>query len=127
MLQNLLLTNCTRSNAVSSTNSELLIGGAINAAYYSTTGAFNGSGIAIASASFISQGQISLFFQHYTGSIRYMQLLNSGDWMGGTTSEIVADDARNGTPIAAVPYSNDGLDFIHIFCELNLAKTSACN
>lgn len=113
------LTLRDRTSTISSGNTDFLIGGAINPAYYSTTGAFNGSGIAIASASFLSEGQITLFFQHHTGTIRYMQLLNNGDWIGGTSSEIVAGDARNGTPIAAVPYDNNGKSTWHVFCEFH--------
>lgn len=85
------------------------IGGALNPAYYSTKGAFNGSGIALASQSFegTGHGSIVIYFQHHTGTIRWQQLTN-GSWLGGSPSEIVAYDARNATPIAAVAYAMNG-------------------
>lgn len=46
-----------------------------------------------------------------------MKLQQNGDWVGGTTSEVVAVDAKNSTPISAVSYSVDGVDAWHIFCE----------
>jgi hypothetical protein len=45
-----------------------------------------------------------LYYQHYTGTIRYKQL-RENDWVGGTLSEVVAFDAKNGTPISAVAYA----------------------
>lgn len=51
-------------------DTEYLIGGAIDKKYFSTTGAFNGSGIALASQSFspsgsdAAQGTIVMYFQH---------------------------------------------------------------
>ncbi|KAF2429622.1 hypothetical protein EJ08DRAFT_670910 [Tothia fuscella] len=55
-----------------------------------------------------------LYFQHYTGTIRWKQLRDS-DWVGGTQSEIVAYDAKNGTPISAVAYALNGVSMWHIF------------
>ena len=116
------LTVCDRDETASG-DTDLLIGGAINPAYYSTTGAFNGSGIAVASQSFSidaddsSEGTIFLYFQHHTGEIRYMQMTAAGEWVGGTSSEVVAVDAKNSTPISAVPYNNEGESIWHIFCE----------
>ena len=79
----------------------------------STVGAFNGTGIALASESFGSEasgngtyGLFVLYFQHHTGSIRQMQLRDSG-WEGGGQSNIVvpAENVKNGTPISAVSYA----------------------
>jgi len=85
------------------------IGGALNASYYSTKGAFNGSGIALASESFdtTTHGALNMYFQHWTGEIRYMQLDQNGDWVGGDSSSIVASNAKNGTPISAVAYASN--------------------
>lgn len=93
-----------------SISSEYNIGGSLNPAYYSTEGAFNGSGIALASQSFDASdhGDLVLYFQHHTGQIRYMQLNSAGVWEGGDTSTIVATNAKNGTPISAVSYSLQG-------------------
>lgn len=76
---------------------------------YSTVGAFNGSGIALASESFSSggYGSIVMYFQHYSGQIRSAQLSGDGSWKGGDATEIVATDAKNGTPIAAVAYARN--------------------
>lgn len=115
----------SKSSSSSTKNTEYLIGGAIDPSYYTHTGAFNGSGIALASQSFAknleegTQGAIVMYFQHHTGEIRYMQLSSSGQWLGGSPSEVVATDAKNSTPISAVAYSIGGIDTWHIFCKLN--------
>lgn len=79
----------------------------INPEYLSKTGAFNGTGIALASYSFSGggYGDINLYFQHHTGQIRSAQLTNAGTWSGGSYAEVVAVDAKNATPIAAVAYA----------------------
>ncbi|KAI9782881.1 MAG: hypothetical protein M1816_001662 [Peltula sp. TS41687] len=92
------------------------IGGSLDPAYYSKKGAFNGSGIALASQSFegSEHGSIVLYFQHHTGTIRWQQLTD-GKWLGGSQSEIVADDAKNATPISAVAYAKNNVSSWHIF------------
>lgn len=89
----------------------------MNPAYLSKSGAFNGSGIAIASYSFGSGGYgvINVFFQHWSGQIRKMQLMDDGTWQGGDSTNIVATDARNATPISAVAYALDKKSTVHIF------------
>jgi hypothetical protein len=105
-------------------NDEYLIGGVIDPSYYSQTGAFNGSGIALASQSFArdlsqgTQGAIVLYFQHHTGEIRWIQLSSTGEWHGGSSSEVVAVNAKNSTPLSAVAYSSQGVDTWHIFCVI---------
>ncbi|KAL8709878.1 MAG: hypothetical protein Q9220_005494 [cf. Caloplaca sp. 1 TL-2023] len=83
----------------------------------SRTGAFNGSGIALASQSFASggYGSIVMYFQHHTSEIRSVQLGSDGTWNGGDAREIVAVDAKNGTPIAAVAYARNNTAWWHIF------------
>ena len=80
-----------------------------NPSHLSTIGAFNGSGIALASESFGSggYGSIVMYFQHHTGQIRQAQLGSDGNWKGGDVTQIVAADAKNGTPIAAVAYARN--------------------
>ncbi|KAI7517423.1 hypothetical protein KC331_g21717, partial [Hortaea werneckii] len=101
-------------------NADYLIGGALHPSYYSTTGAFNGSGIALASQSFATdlqtgtQGSIVMYFQHHSGEIRWQQLSSSG-WIGGSASEVVAIDAKNSTPLSAVAYTTNGTSTWHIF------------
>lgn len=48
-----------------------------------------------------------MYFQHHTGQIRSAQLASDGSWKGGDATEIVAVDAKNGTPIAAVAYARN--------------------
>ena len=104
-------------------NTEYLIGGAINPAYYTDVGAFNGSGIALASQSFATalaegtQGALVMYFQHHSGEIRWIQLNNEGDWLGGSSSEIVAPTAKNSTPLSAVSFSVNGTNQWHVFCR----------
>jgi hypothetical protein len=103
------LTLCS-SNSKSNTSS-------INPEYFSKSGAFNGTGLAIASYSFGSGGYgvINVYFQHWTGQIRKLELLNNGVWAGGDATNIVATDAKNGTPISAVAYAMDGVATVSQF------------
>lgn len=89
----------------------------------SKTGAYNGSGIAFASQSFSetikngSEGVGVIYFQHWTGEIRYVMNSDAGEWVGGSSSEVVATDAKGGTPLSAVAYSVGGVNSWHIFCQ----------
>jgi hypothetical protein len=86
---------------------EYCIGGNLNAEYYSKKGAFNGSGIALAGESWnVGQRRIfTLFFQHHSGDIRQMQYGTDQLWVGGNKTNMVANDAKNGTTISAVAYT----------------------
>ncbi len=77
--------------------------------FLSTVGAFNGSGIALASESFAAggHGAITMYFQHHSGQLRSAQLASNGAWQGGDVTTIVAVNAKNGTPIAAVAYARN--------------------
>jgi hypothetical protein len=88
-------------------NPKLCIGGALDSNYISKTGAFNGSGIALAGESWNAEaGRLfTLYFQHHTGKIRYMQYTKDQQWIGGTEKETVATDAKDATPISAVSYA----------------------
>ena len=83
------------------------IGGSLDPLYYSTDGAFNGSGLALATSTFDQSGygSINLYFQYHDGSLRWIRLLEDGSWQGGGITEIIAADAKNATPIAAVAYA----------------------
>lgn len=48
---------------------------------------------------------MTVYFQHWTGEIRSIQLTPDGEWIGGTKSEVIVSDAKNATPISAVSYS----------------------
>jgi hypothetical protein len=97
-------------------SSDYYIGGAIDPKYYSKEGAFNGSGLALASQSFGSgeYGELVLYFQHYSGSIRWQRLTPDDGWLGGTASEVVATDAKNSTPLSAVAYSLNGVSTVRL-------------
>lgn len=77
--------------------------------FLSTVGSFNGSGIALASESYANggYGAIVMYFQHHTGQLRSAQLESDGTWQGGDITDVVANDAKNGTPIAAVAYARN--------------------
>lgn len=101
------------SGPTSTANPDINIGGAIDPTYYSHTGAFNGSGIAIASANFGVDSSIYVYFQHYTGEIRSFIQEADGHW---TDSNVVVNSgARNGTPLSAVAYIVNEVATWHIF------------
>lgn len=113
----------TSTTAPTATDNPYAIGGAISSQYYSTEGAFNGSGIALASQSFASDlsdaplGNLVVYFQHHSGDIRFKRLTSEGEWVGGSQSEIVASDAKNSTPLSAVAYVQNETSQWHIFCR----------
>lgn len=80
----------------------------------------NGTGLAIASYSFGSGGYgvINVYFQHWDGQLRKMQLMTDGTWQGGDVSNVVATDARNATPISAVAYDMDHVATVGYACDL---------
>lgn len=99
------------------------IGGSLNASYYSKQGAWNGSGIALASQSFPASSNdtsvhesLVLYYQHHSGEIRWQRLTSEGKWVGGSQSEIVATDAKNSTPLSAIAYVKDGTSIWRLFC-----------
>ena len=57
-----------------------------------------------------------MYFQHWSGEIRWMRHADDGQWTGGDSSTVVARDAKNNTPIAAVSYVWDGVSFWRVFC-----------
>jgi hypothetical protein len=119
--------NRAAASASSHTAEQVLIGGSLDPAYYSTTGSFNGSGIALASQSSKNRNGsldsvIALYFQHWTGEIRYMTMsYPSGTWVGGSADEVVALDAKNGTTLSAVSYLVNGTNLVHLFCACTLS------
>lgn len=63
------------------------------------------------------KGAFSLFeiyYQHWNGEIRYMQYTKEKKWRGGTSSEIVAKDAKNGTAISAVAFTLNETEYVSI-------------
>ncbi|KAI9714594.1 MAG: hypothetical protein M1812_006399 [Candelaria pacifica] len=81
---------------------------------FSTTGAFNGSGIALLD---LGSDAVNLFayYQHHTGQLRSSALVNN-KWSGGGSADIVEiSDVKNGTPIGAVSYTTAGILTWHVF------------
>jgi hypothetical protein len=91
-------------------NPQYCIGGALGSSYYTTNGTFNGSGIALAGESWNHEERkiMTVYFQHWTGDIRWIQLTPDGEWIGGGRSEVIVTDAKNATPIAMVAYALNG-------------------
>ncbi|OAK97926.1 hypothetical protein IQ06DRAFT_296188 [Phaeosphaeriaceae sp. SRC1lsM3a] len=98
-------------------NPQYCIGGSLDANYISKKGAYNGTGIALAGESWnVGQKRIfTLYFQHHTGDIRYMQYNTDRKWIGGGKSETVTTDAKPGTPLSAVAVYLNGTAYFHIF------------
>ncbi len=94
-------------------NPAITIGGAYSPEYYSNTGAFNGSGIAIATAEFYGSS-LYVYFQHYTGEIRSILQNQDGSWSDSTVV-VAADNAKNGTPISVVAYRHNLTAQWHLF------------
>lgn len=91
-------------NATSNTNATV----SKPALNLSTSGAFNGTGIALLD---LGIGSVDLFFyyQHYTGQIRASEL-RSNVWRQGQNNNIVVtSNVKNGTPISAVAYTKDAV------------------
>jgi hypothetical protein len=93
-------------------NPAFTIGGAYDPEYYSKKGAFNGSGIALASVNFGVDASIFVYYQHYTGEIRAMVLEADGTW---NDAGVVATNARNGTPISVVAFVVNDTAQWHLF------------
>jgi hypothetical protein len=94
----------------------LCIGGALNANYISKKGAFNGTGIALAGESW-NKGQrkiFTLYFQHHTGDIRFMQYGTDQKWIGGTKAQTVASDAKDASPISAVAFAINATQYVSL-------------
>lgn len=51
---------------------------------------------------------MNVYFQHWTGDIRWIQLTPDGEWVGGGKSEVIVTDAKNATPISTVSYALEG-------------------
>ena len=91
------------------------VGGYLNSAYYSETGAWNGSGIAIAAANTASDQSIYAFYQDSTGMLQYTLMDSSGKWnlVGPVNSN--SYKALNGTPLSAVQHQLDAKLVWHVF------------
>jgi hypothetical protein len=102
------------------------IGGGLNESYYSTKGAWNGSGLAYTWQTFSTdlKGQAKgeakpvMYYQHYSGALRWMRRTDSDGWLRGSEGlEDVAVDAKNATPISAMYLIQNFTSSWHVFCE----------
>ncbi|KAI9705860.1 MAG: hypothetical protein M1836_005266 [Candelina mexicana] len=79
-----------------------------------TSGAFNGTGIALLD---LGSDSVNLFayYQYHTGEIRSSSLVNN-KWSAGGQADIVTTlNVKNGTPLGAVSYTSNGILTWHIF------------
>lgn len=99
----------------------------------STRGAFHGSDIAVTGlATLTKNGSLEtsngstalLVYQHYTGELRWMQHIDPENWYGGTADDILASDAKNGTPIDMTVSWSPGVE-LHLFCMSGAFGASA--
>lgn len=88
------------------------MGGALNPAYFSTEGAFNGSGVALADVNFGLDNSLYVFYQRYTGELEQLIYGSDGSWRFVTE---VANDAKNSTPLSTVAYIVDSIATWHLF------------
>lgn len=91
------------------------VGGYINDAYYSKSGAWNGSGIAIAAANTDLNQAIYAFYQDHTGTIQYTLMNAQARW--SLVGPVNADSpkALNGTPLSAVQHQIGNERIWHLF------------
>ena len=103
-------------------------GGASKAEDTSPAGALPGTKLAVVSQSAGSGGgeTLVMYFQHQTGSIRWMELADNGTWVGGDESTVVANDAKNHTAISAVSYDWDGASFWRVYCMFLSPPLTVC-
>lgn len=95
------------------------VGGSLDASYYSTTGAWNGSGFSLTDQGYL----FHVYFQHHSGVLTWMY--NNDGWYGNA-SYIIATDARNSTAISALSYVLDGVEIVHVFCKSCILFTELC-
>jgi len=95
-------------NGTSGTNTDAdpntSVGGYLNDAYYSKSGAFNGSGIAIAGANTDDNESLYAFYQDPTGELQYTVMDSTGQWklIGPVNHD--SYKALNGTPLSTVQH-----------------------
>jgi hypothetical protein len=128
-------TPSTSTQAASPTavlSDELKIGGSLNDSYYSNSGAWNGSGIAqvwqnfaqnFTDTSTANQHEIVVYYQDQEGNIRWLRETSNTTsvWQPGPSDvAVMASDARNSTPITAVHWDSNGINYWHVFCKSTL-------
>ena len=126
----------TESSATPTASKQLQIGGSIDPSYYSTSGAWNGSGIAYVWQNFtqhwddiLASNEYShvVYFQDSEGDLRWMRQTADYSWKEGSEDlAAVATDARNSTPISAAQYTANGVNYWNVFCEFWRSMGGLC-
>ena len=91
------------------------IGGQINNAYYSESGAWNGSGIAIAAADSTTDQSIYAFYQDAAGAIQYTLMNPQYQWSVIGPVNSGSYKALNGTPLSTVKHTIGDQQVWHLF------------
>lgn len=125
----------TSSSSAPAASATPQIGGVIDPSYYSQTGAWNGTGIAYVWQNFTQDWSDILrsneyshvvYFQDPSGEIHWMRETSDYSWKEGAPELlVVANDARNSTPISAVQYTADGTNYWNVFCRSTLSNDAA--
>ena len=92
--------------------SNITIGGALDSAYFSKQGAFNGSGVALADVNFGQDNALYVFYQRYSGEIEQVIYQPDGTWQFVTEPAV---NAKNGTPLSTVAYIQNSIATWHLF------------
>lgn len=105
----------TGSVPTSTVDPNIAVGGYISPAYYSTSGAWNGSGIAIAAAKPGVDQSLFAFYQDPTGMLQYTLLNAQGQWSQVGPVNAGSYKALNGTPISTVNHQLGNQLVWHVF------------
>lgn len=95
---------------------------------FQKAGALNGSDVAATYwAEMSEEGMLQqrsdkrnslMFFQHHTGEIRWTQYKSPDRWHGGISDQVVATDAKSGTPLYVIVNRPSSNRFkVHVFCK----------
>lgn len=104
----------TTSTPQSTANPESSVGGYLNPEYYSKRGAWNGTGLSIASADATSD-YMFVFYQDFSGNITYQISGANNSFREGTVVNDGVYRPLNGTPISSVLHSLGDLLRWHVF------------
>lgn len=58
-----------------------------------------------------------LFFQHHTGSIRWIYQSGPSNWSGGSVYEIITTDAKSLTPLSVMSPGDSGGQAYDLYCK----------
>lgn len=104
------------------------IGGSLDAHYYSTSGAWNGSDVVRAvqtfpddfeDAALAGTSETVVYYQNSSGTIQWLHETANGTWQQPRPDDlaVLASDARNSTPITAIRLDMGQKPSWHLFCK----------